>query len=224
MTAPATALQRLRPQPETAAVFVLLCVAELVALAAYLAANPRTVTAPRYVLYPFVWLNVAVLAVWRTDAGPAGTQRRLLAGAVGLAYFLVLAWVGGLVATSHHAGGLTVYWGLPPGWGPLVIAGVGPLRIAPTPYQAAGYLALAYLVYATLLGATASPAGIVAGAFSCVSCTLPLFAAVGSSLAGGTVAAGAATAWSYDLSTAVFLLAVALLVWRPDVTAVARLR
>jgi hypothetical protein len=41
-------------------------------------------------------------------------------------------------------------------------------------------------------------------------------AALLSSVAGGSAAvAAAATAWSYDLSTAVFLLAVALLYWRP---------
>lgn len=224
MTAPAVAWQRLRPRPETAAVFVALCVAEAAALAAFLVVMPVSVTAPRYFLYPFVWLNVAVLAVWRTDAGPAGTRRRLLAAGIGLAYFLVLAWVSGLVATAHHATGVTIHWSLPPGWGPLVVAGIGPLRIAPTPYQAAGYLALAYLVYATVLDAAASPTGIIAGAFSCVSCTLPVFAAVVSSLAGGAVAIGTATAWSYDLSTAVFLLAVALLVWRPDAAAIGRLR
>jgi hypothetical protein len=57
-----------------------------------------------------------------------------------------------------------------------------------------------------------------------VSCTLPLLAAVVSSLAGGAVAFGSASALSYDLSTAVFLLAVALLAWRPDAALLARLR
>jgi hypothetical protein len=41
-------------------------------------------------------------------------------------------------------------------------------------------------------------------------------AALLSSVVGGTAAVtAAATAWSYDLSTVVFLLAVTLLYWRP---------
>jgi hypothetical protein len=224
VTAVHGAWRRAKPRPETAAVFVVLTVVELAALAAYVAVTPGGVTAPRYLLYPFVWLNVAVLAVWRTAAPPANARRRALGVGVGVAYFLVLAWAGGLVGVAHHGGGLTVYWGLPPGWGPLVVATVGPVQVAPTPYQTAGYLALAYLTYATVLDAAASPAGLLAGTFSCVSCTVPVLAAVVSSVAGGAAALGAATVLAYDLSTAVFLGAVALLVWRPDVAAVARLR
>jgi len=223
-TALAGAWRRVRPRPETAAVFVGLCVLEGAALAAYLATTPADVTAPRYLLYPFAWVNVAVLAVWRTEVTPGGRRRRLLAAAAGVAYFLVLAWVGGVVAPSHSAGGVTVYWQLPPGWGPLVVADLGPLRVAPTPYLVGGYVALAYLVAATVVDAAASPAGALAGAFSCVSCALPVVAAVASSVTGGAVAVGAASAWSYDLSTAAFLLAVGLLVWRPDAAALARLR
>lgn len=211
-------LRRVRPRPETAAVFVALCVAEAAALAAYLTATPNSVTAPRYVLYPFVWVNAAVLAVWRTTpAAGVGRRRRVLAAGVGGAYFLVLAWTSGLLGAAGADAGLTVYWGLPPGWGPLVVWTAGPLRVAPTPYVTAGYLALAYLAYAAVLDADASLTGLAAGALSCVSCTLPVLAALASAVTGGVAAVGAAAAAaSYDLSTAVYLVAVALLVWRPD--------
>ncbi|WP_336035975.1 DUF7546 family protein [Halobacterium yunchengense] len=224
MTRAARLLDGLRPAPETAAAFVALSVAELAVLAAYVAATPGDVTAVRYLLYPFAWLNAAALAVWRVDLAPASRRRRVLAAAAGAGYFLALAWVGGLVSPAHHAGGVTVYWGLPPGWGPLVVAIVGPARFAPTPYQAVGYLALAYLVAAAVRDADASLTGLVVGAFSCVSCTLPLLAAAVSAVAGGTVGVAASAAWSYDLSTLAFLSAVCLLAWRPDAALLSRLR
>jgi hypothetical protein len=49
---------------------------------------------------------------------------------------------------------------------------------------------------------------------SCVSCTLPVLAALVSGVAGGSVTA-VATGFSYDLSTLVFVASVGLLYWRP---------
>ncbi len=218
-----TALARVRPRQETVGVLAALTLAEVAALAAYLAAMPVAVDELRYFLYPFVWLNASVLAVWRVTPRPANGRRRWLAAGVAAAYFLVLAAVGGILAASSGSG-VTVYWMLPPGWGPMVLAHVGPVQVAAAPYRVAGYLALAYLVYATLADAETSLAGGLVGLFSCVSCTLPLLAAVVSSLAGGAVAFGTASALSYDLSTAVFVLAVALLAWRPDAALLGRLR
>lgn len=217
------ALARLRPRRETVGVLGALTLAELAVLAVYLATMPVAVTEVRYFLYPFVWLNASALALWRVTPRPATGRRRWLAAGVGVAYFLGLATVGGVLAAST-ASGVTVHWALPPGWGPMVLANVGPVRVAATPYRVAGYLTLAYLVYATLADAETSLAGGFVGLFACVSCTLPLLAAVVSSLAGGAVAFGSAAALSYDLSTAVFLLAVALLAWRPDAALLARLR
>ncbi|MCF2206250.1 hypothetical protein KVP02_00980, partial [Halobacterium salinarum] len=68
----------------------------------------------------------------------------------------------------------------------------------------------------TLADAEASLVGGLVGVFTCVSCTLPVVAAVVSSLAGGAVAVGTASALSSDAATAVFVLAVGLLAWRPD--------
>lgn len=218
-----TALARLRPRRETVELLATLTLAELAALGVYLATMPVAVTELRYLLYPFVWLNAGALAVWRVTPRPASDRRRWLAAGAGVAYFLVLAAVGGVLAASTGSG-VTVHWALPPGWGPMVLAHVGPVRVAAAPYRVAGYLALAYLVYATLVDAETSLAGGFVGLFACVSCTLPLLAAVVSSLAGGAVAFGSAAALSYDLSTAVFLLAVGLLAWRPDAALLGRLR
>ncbi|MCF2239716.1 hypothetical protein KVP04_11390 [Halobacterium salinarum] len=204
-----------RPRRETVGVLAALTLAELAALAAYLASVPVAITSSRYLLYPFVWLNVGAIAVWRVSPGPAGRRRRWLAAGAGAAYFLGLAAVSGVVAVGAGSG-VTVHWALPPGWGPMVMGYVGPLRVAAAPYRIGGYLALAYLVYATLADAEASLVGGLVGVFTCVSCTLPVVAAVVSSLAGGAVAVGTASALSSDAATAVFVLAVGLLAWRPD--------
>lgn len=92
------------------------------------------------------------------------------------------------------------------------------LQFALLPFKLVGYLALAYLVYVTVLDATGGVLGGVLGLFSCVSCTLPVIAGVLSGFVGGAGAvATAAYAQSYALSTAVFVLTIALLVWRPTV-------
>ncbi|MDL0125577.1 hypothetical protein PNQ92_09170, partial [Halobacterium salinarum] len=65
-----------RPRRETVGVLAALTLAELAALAAYLASVPVAITSSRYLLYPFVWLNVGAIAVWRVSPGPAGRRRR----------------------------------------------------------------------------------------------------------------------------------------------------
>ncbi len=201
------------PRRRTMAAFAVVCLVEMLALAAYVRVSPGRVTAWRYLLYPFVWLNAAGLAVLGTRVSPAPSRRAWAAGAAAVGYLLVLAAIDGTVALSHGTGtGLAVHWGLPPGWGPLVVADLGPVRLAPVPYRTLGYAAVAYLVYATVRATASGALGGVVGLFSCVSCTLPVVAAVLSGLGGGSVAA-AATAWSYDLSTAVFLVTLATLFW-----------
>lgn len=220
----ATALQRFRLPPKLLVGVTALLALEAVALVTYVAATGATFTAPRYVLYPVAWVNAGLLAIWYVGPTSGGWTRRRVAGVlVGVAYFLALAWIGGAVAFGDAAG-IEVHWSLPPGWGPLVIAGVGPLRIAPTPYRLFGYAALAYLVYAAAADAEATPVNAVLGLFSCVSCTLPVLGIVLSSALGSAAGVGAVSAYSYDLSTLVYLAAIALLAFRPDVALVRRLR
>jgi hypothetical protein len=193
---------------------------ELLLLAAYFALSSRSVLAPRYVLYPLVWINVGVVGVFAVDRPRADGRRRLLAAAVAVAYLAVLGWLDGTVAagTGTGTGGLRVLV-LSPGWGPAVIYD-GVVRLALFPYRVVGYAALAYLVYA--LVADVAGSGLVGGAvglLSCVSCTLPVAAAALSGLVGGSVgltAAATATApLAYDLSTLAYVVSVGLLAWRP---------
>lgn len=188
---------------------------ELALLGAYLLRTDWAVLAPRYLLYPLVWVTVGVLAAVRT--GPVGGPRRsrLLAAGLAAGYLLVLLWVDGSVSLHGTGTGFRVAW-LPPGWGPAVLYGGDRLSLALFPYRVIGYAALAYLLYATVATASRAALGGLVGLVSCVSCTLPVVAALLSGLVGGSAAAtAAANAWSYDLSTVVFLLAVALLYWRP---------
>jgi hypothetical protein len=202
-----------RPRRRTLAALAAVCLVEALALGAYVRVSPGGVTAPRYLLYPFVWLNVAGLAVLGTRVFPAPARRVRTAAAVAVGYFLVLAAIDGTVALSPGTPtGVAVHWGLPPGWGPLVVADLGPVRVAPVPYRTLGYAAVAYLLYATVRETASGVLGGVVGLFSCVSCTLPVVAALLSGVGGGSAAA-AATTFSHDLSTAVFLATVVALAW-----------
>jgi len=187
---------------------------EIGLLGAYLALTDWSVLAPRYLLYPLVWVNAGLLAVARTAPVEATRRSRRLAAAVAVGYLLVLLWVDGSVSLQGTGTGLRVAW-LPPGWGPALLYGGESLSLALFPYRVVGYGALAYLLYATLSTATRAAFGGLVGLVSCVSCTLPVVAALLSGLVGGSAAVTAATAWSYDLSTVAFLSAVGLLYWRP---------
>jgi hypothetical protein len=194
---------------------------ELLLVLAYLAVVGPQVTRPLFYVYPFVWLNVAAYALWRTGPPTAALQRRLAAGAVAIAYLAVLSYVGGLFGfgAGGAATGLRLeLLALPPGWSPALIYAGTSLQFALLPFKVVGYLTLAYLLYVTLLDAAAGLLGGALGLFSCVSCTLPVIAGVLSGFVGGTSAvAAAAYGQSYALSTAVFVLTVGLLLWRPTV-------
>ena len=186
----------------------------------YYAATSAALTEPRYVVYGLLWVNVGLLAVY--GAGPPddadfAQRRRALAVAAG--YLGLLAVVGGLVAPGlgADATGVRVAW-LTPGWGPALLYAGHTVSVVLMPAYVVGYLALSYLLYVTVLEAAGSAVGGLLGLLSCVSCTWPVLATVASALLGGAgFLVTSATSVPYDLSTAVFLLTVALLYWRPGV-------
>ncbi len=191
---------------------------QAVGVVLYYAFGTATLAEPRYVVYGLLWVNVGVLAVVAADP-PAdadfGQRRRAMAMAA--AYFGVLAVLGGLVGTGLGSGatGVRIAW-LTPGWGPALVYGGPAVSLVLMPAYVVGYLALAYLLYVTVLDAAGSAVGGLLGLISCVSCTWPVLATVASTVFGGAgFLATSATAISYDLSTAVFLATVALLYWRP---------
>lgn len=193
--------------------------AELLAVLVYLATSSTTITEPRYAVYPFVWINVGLLAVSRTSLPSHGRRVRVLALVGVSAYLLALLYLGGIV----RLGVLTplgpgtdfrISWALP-GWGPIVVFRNSLVQTVFVPFKLTGYLSLAYLLYAQLLDVTGGVLSGVFGFVSCVGCTFSvLVPLVGASTF-------SAVAWlSWDLSTLVFLLTVALLYWGTEISTV----
>ncbi|PSQ42011.1 hypothetical protein BRD17_09855, partial [Halobacteriales archaeon SW_7_68_16] len=104
---------------------------------------------------------------------------------------------------------------LPPGIGPAPIYEGLYVQFAFLPYRVVGYLALARLVYATLVDTATSALGGVVGLFSCVSCTWPIVASLIGGAAGASTLTAAVSTGSYVLSTVVFVATVVVLRWRP---------
>jgi hypothetical protein len=212
----------LRPDAETLAWLGLVVTSEFLLVVTYVLAFGVQVRDWTLFVVPFVWINVAGWAVYHTTPARASARKRRVAAALAGGYFLLLAYFGGVVAigSASHAGTLSVsLFGLPPGWSPSVIYTGQLLHLVVLPYKVLGYIALAYLVYATALNAASALVGGVVGIFSCVSCSFPLIAGILTGIVGGGSALAAATARSsYLISTVVFVVTVGLLYWQPSIT------
>lgn len=214
-----TVRDRVRPDGETLAWIGLVLTSEFLLVAGYVLLLDVAVRDWTLFVIPFVWINVGGWAILRTRPAPSPARKRRVAAAIAGGYFLLLAYFGGLVAldsTGVSALSINVL-GIPPGWSPAIIYAGNPIHVVLLPYKVVGYVALAYLVYATVLDAASALVGGVVGIFSCVSCSFPIVAGVATGVAGGGGALAAATAeWTYLISTAVFVVTVGLLYWRPS--------
>lgn len=202
----------------------------LVVLGYVLLASPGVGALPplrtiAFYTYPFVWLNVGLFAVVRTERPPAPGGRRAVALVAAAGYLLVLGYAGGLYGPGGGGpGGLRLaVASLPPGWSPAVLY-AGPLvDVALIPFKVVGYAALAYLVYLAVLAADRSLLGGTVGLFACASCALPAVAGVVSgTVGGGTALVAAAGRQSYAASTVAYVLAVGLLAWWPSLSRTGR--
>ena len=208
-------IERLLPDRRTLLLAGLVINVEVIALLLYLNLTSSQFGAFRYLAYPWIWINVGVWAVVHARPNPASHRQRWLAAGISVGYFVLLAYAGGLFGFGGMGTGLSVSW-LPPGWGPALIYGGESFRVILVPFKVVGYLALTYLVYATVLDAAGSAVAGLVGLFSCVSCTWPVAASLLTGILGGGVAATSSVySLSYDLSTVVFVISVALLYWRP---------
>ena len=192
----------------------------------YVAVTPAELDPPRYTLYGLLWVGVgaAVLARETTAARSASVRARRVATGAAAAYLVALAFAGGVVVPGGVPEAVADGWlvrTLPPGWGPALVYGGVDVAVVLMPARVVGYLALAALVRGTVLdaagdGALRSGAPGLLALFSCVSCSLPLLAgAAALAFGAGSALAATTAALSYDLSTAVFLVTVGLLYWRP---------
>ncbi len=189
-----------------------LVVLELFLLALYFAIEPAEIRSIRYLLYPFVWINVGLWAVVRTRPTAANRRHRLVAAGVGTAYFLVVMAVPGNIGVGDVGAQLVARVGwYAPGWGPL-LALSGPLRLYLIPFEVIGYAALAYLVYVATLDLVRTALPGILGLVTCVGCTVPVLAPVVGLLGGPT--SGLVTtsyAYSYDIGTVLFVVTVVLM-------------
>lgn len=213
--------ERLRPDGETLAWLGLVLTTEFLLVVGYIVAFDVLIRDWTLFVVPFVWLNVAGWAVYHTTPARASARKRRVAAVIAGGYFLLLAYFGGVVALGNasHTGALSVsLFNLPPGWSPSIIYTGQLLHLVVLPYKVLGYVALAYLVYATALDAAGALVGGVVGVFSCVSCSFPLIAGVLTGIVGGGSALATATAQSsYLISTVVFVVTVGLLYWQPSI-------
>jgi hypothetical protein len=198
--------------------------AEVVVLGLHLADASASYTDPLVVVYPFVWVNAAIVGVWVADVPDAVGRRRWGALAAAGGYLLVLAYFGGVLSPGYAlVGGADTAspgWyfstGLPPGYGPAAVYEHALATVVLVPYKLVGYATLAYLVYGTVVDATRTGVAGLLGLLSCVSCSWPVLATLVSGVAGSGSAVAAATLdQSLWLSTVVFVVTVALLAWRP---------
>ncbi|RXK49209.1 DUF7546 family protein [Halorientalis pallida] len=215
-------LAGLRPTRENLLIALLIVNSEVLLLGVYWLVSPSELTSLssiRYWLYPFVWINVGLWAILKTTPSPSPSRDRWLAGGIAVAYFAVLAYAGGLVGPASSMAGRSLrvtVLALPPGWAPTLIYNGDVLSAALFPFKLVGYVALAYLVYATVLDAAGSAVTGLLGLLSCVSCSWPVLASLATGLLGsGSALAGAVYTQSYGLSTLVFVVTVGLLYWRP---------
>ena len=190
---------------------------QLLAAVIYVLLTPASFDSPRLVAYAAVWLNVSVWVVVTSQPSTATDRVRRRALMIGVAYFVLLAVIGGLVTVGvgEIATGLRVA-PLPPGYGPALLYSGDWVTVTLMPNYLVGYAALAYLVYLTVIDAAGSAAAGVIGLFSCVSCSWPLLASLVSAITGGgSLLATSILEASYGVSTVVFLLTAGLLYWQP---------
>lgn len=199
----------LRTSARVARTLVALTVAEAVVVGAYLAVAGTEVLSFRYLAYPVIWTNAAVLAVAYAEI-PRPTDRRTYGAlAVAVGYFAVLCAAGGLASAGHGTGlGSVTVASAIPGWGPLVVVSGGAVHLTLVPFKLVGYAGLATLAYAAVARASRGVLGSALGLVTCMSCTGSVLGAVLAGVGGSSVAVSAMLARSYDLSTAIFLLAV----------------
>ena len=221
------------PDRETLLVYAAALNTEVLVVLLYLLMTGSTLG--MFGIYGMIWVTVGLWAIYRTNPSPTEPRQRRIAAGIAGAYFLVLALIQGLIApgptlaarlgldaaaavdASLYATGFGTTIQGPPGLVPAIHYTGAYVDVTLLPAYAIGYGALAYLVYATIIDAARASVSGLLGLVSCVSCTWPVIASLIAGVTGGSASAltGVASALGFGASTAVFVLTVALLRWRP---------
>ncbi len=201
-----------------ARVLGLLVLYELVGSYLYFRYTPAQPTRLRYLVYPFVWVNVGLLAALTVRTTAGSRRHRALALAVAVPYTLAVLYVPGVLQVTlpgiRTLPPSAPHWDLvwaAPGWGPLLTYESSLVVANLVPYKVVGYLALGSLVYANVLRVSRASLGGLLGLVTCVSCAAPLFASGVALLGGGAGLVAVATRYSVDLGTLAFLVSVVFL-------------
>ena len=101
MTSVARRLGIARPDRGTILRIAALLYVEGMLTAGYVLFAPVSITDPLVLVYPWVWIDVGLLAIVATTVVPSSPRRRRAAIAVGIGYFVLLAGVGGLAAPAR---------------------------------------------------------------------------------------------------------------------------
>lgn len=193
-----------------------LLTAELLILMGYQLATQSTVTEPRYILYPFVWINLGLFAVYRTTVQNRDRRVHVVAFVLASIYLFILLSLGGLLQLGIFqslgvGSGVSISWASP-GWGPMIAFQAEWIQFVIIPFKAVGYVSFAYLLYARLVDATTGALSGVFGIVSCIGCTFPILLPL---LGASTFSA---VSWlSVDLSTLVFVITLSLLYWGDEI-------
>ena len=191
---------------------------ELAVVWGYFLVTQTSVTEPRYVVYPFVWINLGALAMSRTRPSARRFGVRAPAAAITGMYLFVLLTLGGLLQLGLFqplGSGMEfrISW-VTPGWGPIIIFRNALVQTVVVPFKLIGYFSIAYLLYARLLDATKGALSGVFGLVSCVGCSFSLLVPLLGASTFSTIA------WlSWDLSTLVFVVTVGMLYWSDELGA-----
>ncbi|MFW6384960.1 MAG: DUF7546 family protein [Halodesulfurarchaeum sp.] len=185
---------------------------EAALLLVYLSTTGTTVQSPRYLLYPFVWINVALWAFLTVVPVVGNRRHRYLALPVAVGYYLLLMEIAGNVVFVTHSDLSVSLESATPGWGPVLIGTVPGLEFRLIPFETIGYAGLAYLFYANVLSVSRGLLAGTLGLLTCVSCSLPLWGPLFGLIGGpATGLIEPATRLSYDIGTVIFLLTVFVL-------------
>jgi hypothetical protein len=190
--------------------WVLFVAVQVAAVALYFLLTDAVAVTARHALFPVVWVTLSVWVILNTPIPDDLPWYAPAVAVVSGVYFVALLWLAGLVGTATSPGTAFAVSGASPGWGPILAYSGDFVHLRIIPFQVIGYAALAYLVFVALTDTASSLVGAAVGLVSCVGCTWTLVAGF-LSVVGSAGVTAFVQSYSYELSTLVFVTAVAVL-------------